>query len=215
MIVVTGTGTGVGKTHLACALVVASGRARPTAGYKPIETGVLPHTQGEDSARLDAVATFHVKHIPRWTFVQPLTPSRAARSEGADIPLRSVIDAIRDAANASPALVVELPGGVFSPLTERETAADMLAALHPPWVLVAQNRLGALHDVLACIHDRPTLPPPVALLLARGADEAAATNADELRRWTSVPVYDVPDGDVLSLAEHPALRSLAELALNR
>jgi dethiobiotin synthetase len=214
VILVSGTGTGVGKTHLACALTVASSRRRPTAAYKPVETGVPRGQVGEDSARLDASATFHVKHLPRWTFVQPLTPARAARLEGVELPLQRIVEAVRVAAQDTPGLVVELPGGLFSPLTDRETAADLLAALRPRWVLVAHNRLGALHDVLACVHDRPATPAPAAILLVRGVDGAAGSNAEELRRWTSVPVHEVPEGSVGVLADVEALRELAELAVN-
>ena len=207
MIVITGTGTGIGKTHLACALALAWSAEGPTATYKPVETGVPEGARGEDAERLDAAATFHVKHAPRWTFVQPLTPARAARLEGRPIDLEVVVRAIREVDAQSPRLVVELPGGLFSPLADGATAADVVRALGAPWVLVAPNRLGVLHDVLACTHGRPS---PTAILLSRPEGEAAASNAEELRRWTPVPVHALPDAPVQELARHPELRAVIQ-----
>lgn len=208
MIVVGGTGTGIGKTHLACALALAWGEVGPTATYKPVETGVPEGARGEDAERLDEVATFHVKHARRWTFVQPLTPARASRLEGRPLDLAEIVAAIRAVDAEAPRTVVELPGGLFSPLTARATAADVIRALDTPWVLVAPNRLGVLHDVLACIEGRTSLPLPIAILLSRPEGAAAESNAEELRRWTPVPVHSLPDAPVQVLARSAELRGL-------
>jgi dethiobiotin synthetase len=67
-LVVVGTGTGVGKTHVACALVAAWGETTRVVGLKPIETGILASPGGRileesDQARLsEAARLFHVKH---------------------------------------------------------------------------------------------------------------------------------------------------------
>jgi dethiobiotin synthetase len=43
-VVLVGTGTGIGKTHVACALLARWRATRTVAGLKPIETGVSPAT---------------------------------------------------------------------------------------------------------------------------------------------------------------------------
>jgi dethiobiotin synthetase len=71
-VVLVGTGTGVGKTHVACALLAAWSTRVRVAGLKPVETGVPSATrerrrpERSDQERLVAAAeTFHVKRLGR------------------------------------------------------------------------------------------------------------------------------------------------------
>ena len=82
-IVLIGTGTSVGKTHVAERLLRAFGaEGRKAYGYKPIESGVDGSTDS-DSERLARASTFHVKHEPaRTVFRAPVSPHLAARAEG-------------------------------------------------------------------------------------------------------------------------------------
>ena len=79
-IVVLGTGTGVGKTHVSAALVGAAARARlRVAGLKPVETGVGVDAEGTDAAVLSrAAGVFHVKHS-LYGLPDPVSPHLAAR----------------------------------------------------------------------------------------------------------------------------------------
>jgi dethiobiotin synthetase len=80
-VALVGTGTGIGKTHVACALVGYWSAARRVVGLKPIETGVRPassdpvarrrrdangaRTALSDQEQLaEAAQMFHVKHSP-------------------------------------------------------------------------------------------------------------------------------------------------------
>jgi dethiobiotin synthetase len=60
LVVVTGTGTSIGKTHFAEALILAWRRTARVLGLKPIESGVVPGAL-TDVERLQAVSSFHVK----------------------------------------------------------------------------------------------------------------------------------------------------------
>ena len=83
LIVVTGTGTGIGKTHIAEAILRAWARHRPGArliGLKPIESGVSVGAV-TDSGRLAAASTFHVKQSG-YALSAPLSPHLAARQRG-------------------------------------------------------------------------------------------------------------------------------------
>jgi dethiobiotin synthetase len=71
-VVLVGTGTGVGKTHVACALLAAWSTRTRVVGLKPVETGVASVARGRrgrelsDQERLVAAAeTFHVKRLSR------------------------------------------------------------------------------------------------------------------------------------------------------
>jgi dethiobiotin synthetase len=135
-------------------------------------------------------ASFHVKHPaahPLYALAAPVTPARAARVEGVRVDLDAVQAwveaAVRDGA-ATPALVVETAGGVFSPLAGRETNFELARRLEPAcWVLVAADRLGVLHEVGATVRAMRALgraPDWVVLSSPAAPDESTGTNAEEL-----------------------------------
>ncbi|MGZ3416268.1 MAG: dethiobiotin synthase [Polyangiales bacterium] len=181
IIAVSGTGTGVGKTTTAVALVRALRAAGKNVGaWKPIETGGI-----EDGERLgaaagsDAVASIRLR--------DPVAPSVAARREGRRI---SVADlASEGRRRAGDPLVIETAGGLFSPLNEEETNAELVLALAPDvHLLVAPNRLGVLHEVEACRRACRSmgLRLDLVVLTGRGADESVGTNAEEIGRTLPV-----------------------------
>jgi dethiobiotin synthetase len=182
-LVVIGTGTGIGKTHACLALVSAVAIAGiSVAGLKPIESGVSPSAPSDASA-LAAASTFHVKQ-PLYAFADPVSPHLAARRAGVSVDLARVRDWV-DAHLAS-VVVVETAGALLSPLGPRITNLDLAQALWPDHLLlVAPDRLGVLHDVMATLHALRTLgarlPEPLVLLQPPvEADASTGTNGDEL-----------------------------------
>ena len=88
-IVVVGTGTEVGKTHVACALLHALGARKEEAiGLKPVETGV-------DGSRGDAWRLGSVAGMPavtqRYAFGEPVSPHLAARRAGTEIAIEEIV----------------------------------------------------------------------------------------------------------------------------
>lgn len=212
LVVVTGTGTEIGKTHVATALLRAWGRHVQVAGLKPIETGVAPGSEGEDARRLREASTFHVKPWPTapYTFRDPVSPHLAARTEARTIErevVRGYCEAMRDRAGG---VLVELPGGLFSPVSEAIRNIDIAKALAPDRVyLVAADRLGVLHDLAATtiaasaeglsiagvIFSAPAVP-----------DASSGTNAAEARFATSAPILGgLPRATSEELARHPTI----------
>jgi dethiobiotin synthetase len=191
--VVVGTGTEIGKTHTAVTLVKALGQLGPVAGLKPVESGVTPGSLGgSDAARLARAGTFHVKHAPPYALATPLSPHLAARLEGRTIQLPPILTWVDGAADDAPPatrawLVIETAGALLSPLAPGLTNLDLARELRPETLLlVAQDRLGVLHDVsaarLALRTLAPDLPPPVVVLQPPAvADSSTGTNAEELR----------------------------------
>ncbi|WP_394844599.1 dethiobiotin synthase [Pendulispora brunnea] len=141
-IVITGTGTGIGKTHFACAVArAAAAQKLRVAAFKPVETGG-DSAGGEytDSAQLAAVSSFHVKRWldPVYTFREPISPHLAARRAGISLELQPILDAIRLFDDLDLHLVLlELAGGLFSPLNRKESNADLALALHQAGVASA------------------------------------------------------------------------------
>ena len=212
-VVVTGTGTGIGKTHLAEALLrrLARDGMERVAGIKPVESGVGEGVS--DAARLAASSTFHVKH-EGIALRAPISPHLAARLEGIHLDPVAIAGTIAEAATAVDLLLVELPGGLFTPLAESALNADLAARLAPAYVLlVAPDRLGVLHECLSTLRAavaQGLAVSGVALVAPETADPSTGTNAGELARYTPVPVLPtVARGAVDALAASHALGVIA------
>lgn len=215
LVVITGTGTEIGKTHVACAMLRAWERHRgPGArigGLKPVESGVLPNTDGADAAALAGATMFHVKHSPPpYALREPVSPHLAARAEGRSIELPVISSWVAGARAATDGLVIELPGGLFSPLARDVTNAELVAALDPDHVVVvAPDRLGVLHDIAAV--DRAARSTGVrldGLILSTPSQPDASTgrNAAELSMVTSLRLWAaVPRAPVAEVASRPDL----------
>ena len=206
-IVITGTGTNIGKTHVTCALARALGQAKArVAAFKPIESGVEPgNSASTDAAALAAASSPELRRwlSPVYTFREPLSPHLAARYANITLSLEPVLDALRLFEENPPDwLLVELAGGLFSPLNDRESNADLILRLQaeraastpqdPPIVLLlAPDRLGVLHDVAATTRAAAAAGVPlhgVILIAPEFPDASTGTNANELRHVTSVPL---------------------------
>lgn len=166
IIYVVGTGTDIGKTHVAAALA----RASKMPAWKPVVSGGL-----EDVERLGA-------EPPLFSLRDPISPHLAARREGVTLSARAIA-----LATAEESMIVESAGGLYSPLSDAETNADVALAYGPRAlvVLVAPDRLGVLHDVGACVRaaevDGITFAA-VALSAPAHPDASTGTNAAEIER---------------------------------
>lgn len=183
-VVIVGTGTGIGKTHLGVALVgAAARRGWSVCGLKPVESGVPAGGVGEDAAALEAVSTFHVKLPPPYAFPDPVSPHLAARRAGVAIDLARIRGWVTE--HTAPWVFVETAGALLSPLAKGITNLDLAAALTPDrWILVGVDRLGTLHEVTACrlALERTGHKPPLVVLQAPSSPDASTgTNTEELR----------------------------------
>ncbi len=189
-IVVVGTGTGVGKTHIAAALTRELGRRRPgVAAGKPIESGV---TNVDDSdAAILCRAAGRAFVAPLHSFAKPVSPHRAARKQGTLIELEPLVKWV-DGLDGDP-VVIETAGGLFSPLSYDCTNLELVLALAPAAiVLVGGDRLGALHDVRGCLRGLGALASRTVVVLSAPVevDASSGTNCSELigLGWTDLAV---------------------------
>lgn len=209
LLVIAGTGTGIGKTHVSCALLrawTASGAS--VSGYKPIESGV--DGQGPtDQDLLDAAGTFHVKH-PRLELRGAVSPHLAARDQGLALDWRPCVQHALGLRGACAGVLVELAGGLFTPLTDTSRNADLAVALHPTaLILVAMDRLGVLHDVDVCLRAAPDLRiRAIALSAPPIPDASTGRNAEELTRLLGRPVVSFPRADPAAPASIVAAQQL-------
>ncbi len=197
VLVVTGTGTGVGKTVVTAAVAaLAAGRV---AVLKPAQTGIAPAEPGDlaDVARLvPGVTTRELGRYP-----DPLAPATAARRAGlAPVTPAAAATAARELARDHDLVLVEGAGGLLVRFDDDGgTLADVAADLGAPVLVVAAAGLGTLNHTALTVE----------ALAARGLtcagvvvgawpaepDLAARCNLADLPTVTGVPLLGaVADG---------------------
>jgi dethiobiotin synthetase len=146
VLVVTGTGTEVGKTVVTAAIAAAALAAgHRVAVLKAAQTGVPEGEPGDaaEVARLaGAVTTAELARFP-----EPLAPGTAARRAGmAQVRPFEIAEAAAKLAAGHDLVLVEGAGGLLVRYDdEGGTLADAAAALHAPTVIVASAGLGTLN----------------------------------------------------------------------
>ncbi|MDF3291824.1 dethiobiotin synthase [Streptomyces silvisoli] len=200
VIVVTGTGTEIGKTVVTAAVAAtAVALGRTVAVLKPAQTGVAAHEAGDvaEVARLAGeVTTAELARYP-----EPLAPGTAARRAGLPtVDPEQIADAARKLAIDHDLVLVEGAGGLLVRFDDQGTtlahAAELLGA---GVLLVAAAGLGTLntteltarelrHRGLDCLG-------VVVGSWPREPDLAARCNLADLPRVADVPLLGaVPQG---------------------
>jgi dethiobiotin synthetase len=157
---IAGTGTEVGKTYVAAALVRGLRlRGHRVDALKPVASGFDPaHPEASDAGALlaalgEPITAQSVQRISPWRFTAPLSPPLAARREGRRLDADEVFALCRGRIReAGPALVVvEAAGGLMSPVDDSRTMLDLAVALEGPVLLVAGSYLGTISHVLTAV----------------------------------------------------------------
>ena len=146
VLVVTGTGTGVGKTVVTAALAaLARDRGARVAVVKPCQTGVGPDEPGdlEEVRRLALVDDLH-EHA---RFRDPLAPAAAARVRHQEpLDVAASIDSVRALAAERDLVIVEGAGGLLVRYdADGATIADWARALDADVLVVVHPTLGTLN----------------------------------------------------------------------
>jgi dethiobiotin synthetase len=151
---VSGTDTGIGKTHASCALLLAlRAQGRRAVGMKPVASGcrVTPEGLRNDDAEalIDAsgVAMSYADCNP-FALEDAIAPHIAARERGIEIVLPPIRAAYARLAHATDHVVVEGVGGWMAPLSDTLMQADLVRALGLPVIIVVGMRLGCLNHAL-------------------------------------------------------------------
>ncbi|WP_406289672.1 dethiobiotin synthase [Streptomyces sp. NBC_00209] len=146
VLVVTGTGTEIGKTIVTAAVAAAAAHRR-VAVLKPAQTGLEPGEPG-DVAEVARLAGAHVTAVELARFPEPLAPATAARRAGMD-PVRpyEVAEAAEKLAADHDLVLVEGAGGLLVRFDdEGATLADAARLLAAPVLLVTPAGLGTLNS---------------------------------------------------------------------
>lgn len=199
---VTGTDTGVGKTHVTCALLHATRRqGRVAVGMKPIAAGVENDGRNSDVAHLLAASSI----APPLDWVNPflydpfIAPHIAARAAGRPIEIPVIQRAFERLQALAEVVWVEGVGGFLVPLDEERDTADLACVLALPVILVVGMRLGCLNHALLTAEAIARRGLTLVGWAANRIDPAMAcfeANLDALRARLEAPLVGViPHGD--------------------
>lgn len=197
---ITGTDTGVGKTHVAAALVRhLTGRGMRVGVYKPAASGcrrVAGRWQSDDAVQLWEAAGRHgtLDAVCPQCFGAPLAPHVAAAAEGRVLDAALLRSGLAEWRERSDFVVVEGAGGLLSPLGD-ELVADLVHDLGYPLLVVAANRIGVVNQTLQTLLAAATYRGgwPVTGVVLNGvvppeSDPSTALNRRELELRCSVPI---------------------------
>ena len=165
--VVAGTDTGVGKTVFAAALAGALGAAY----WKPVQAGLDGETDSSTVVRLSGLPPESI--LPEaFRLRTAASPHHAASLDGLAID-PDILDPPREPRP----IVIEMAGGVMTPLTLQTTNADLLARWRLPVIVVASTRLGTINHSLLTLEALCRRGAPVLGVAFIGEEDAPAQSA--------------------------------------
>ncbi|PBS14094.1 dethiobiotin synthase [Lysobacteraceae bacterium NML93-0792] len=149
-LLVTGTDTGIGKTHASVALLHAlRARGHRAIGMKPIASGcerIDGRWRNEDALALQAASDPRPAYddVNPVALPEPTAPTLAARAAGVTVEIAALHAAHGRLAAAADIVLVEGAGGWEAPLAEGLEHRDLARYLGGAVLLVVGMRLGCL-----------------------------------------------------------------------
>ena len=205
---VTGTDTGVGKTHVASLIARQLSSTGVRVGvYKPVCSGAILDANGrvrwDDIDRLREAVRGHWSDsdlsddaICPQRFLAPLAPPLAARAEGRLVDVGQLRRGADWWTGRAEILIVEGAGGLLSPVSATDTVADVARDIGYPLIVVARCGLGTINHSLLTVdaaRQRGLCVVGIVLNQARADDDLTlwADNAAEIEARRGVPVFGV------------------------
>ena len=205
---VTGTDTGVGKTHVASLIARQLGSTGVRVGvYKPVCSGAIVDANGR--ARWDDIDRLRAAVRDNWSdsdltddaicpqrFLAPLAPPLAARAEGRVVDVGQLRRGADGWTGRAEVLIVEGAGGLLSPVSEAESVADLARDIGYPLIVVARCGLGTINHSLLTIEvarQRGLCVAGIVLNQSHTDDDLTlwTDNAAEIEARCGVPVFGV------------------------
>jgi dethiobiotin synthetase len=186
VLVVSGTGTDVGKTVVTAAVAaLAASRGLRVAVVKPVQTGEPPGAAGEPPGAVGDLAT--VRRLSGVTachelarFPDPLSPEAAARAAGLP-PLDLAAAAVTVKQIEADLILIEGAGGLLVRYDAAGTTiADLAAMLSAPVLVVTTPGLGTLNHTALTLEalGRRSLVPAGVVIGAWPADPGLAERSN-------------------------------------
>jgi len=151
---ITGTDTGVGKTHVARLLLQqAAAQGISCVGFKPVAAGGRQTADGfrnEDALELQAAANVRAPYelINPYLLREAVAPHIGAAVEGVKLQAGRIFAAHADLAAQAELVIVEGAGGWQVPLNDKLNLGELVGMARWPVILVVGMRLGCLNHAL-------------------------------------------------------------------
>ncbi|MEX2516429.1 MAG: dethiobiotin synthase [Gammaproteobacteria bacterium] len=216
-IFITGTDTGIGKTRVACGLLLAlRQRGQQVAGMKPVASGCEQASTGAwhnaDALALQAAAGGRHDYatVNPYAFAAAIAPHIAANHAGVRIDPALIRQKYQDLQNDSEVVVVEGVGGWRVPLTAGFDTRDLVRLLDLPVILVVGLRLGCISHARLTTEALLMDKQPILGWVANGCDPdypVVAETLEYLQQDLPIPLLAA-----VGYAEAPASPAWTRLA---
>jgi len=194
---VVGTDTGVGKTLIASALVLALKEKGVDVGVmKPLESGAVRFEGAlipRDAYQLKEVAGVDdpLERVNPYCFEAPVAPAEAARRERGEIDLKRIEEAFWAMASRHEVMIVEGVGGLLVPVARGVLLPQLIGTMGLPILLVGRAGLGTInHTLLSLYYCKKEGLKVMGYLLNKTSPEVDPSEEDN-PRWIS-SFTDVP-----------------------
>jgi dethiobiotin synthetase len=201
-LLVTGTGTEVGKSVVAAAIARSwAAEGRRVAVFKPAVTGLQePGEADHELLRRASGSTQADEQIAPYRYGPPASPHLAAELAGERIEPGRLLEAAREAEASADALLCEGVGGLMVPLTPDYLVRDLACELGLPLVIAASPGLGTINHTLLTLDAARAAGLKIAAVVLTpwrgGGDPIQRSNRETLESLGGVPVAVLPRLDL-------------------
>ncbi|MCX7856588.1 MAG: dethiobiotin synthase [Deltaproteobacteria bacterium] len=216
-IFVTGTGTGVGKTVVACALSAyfSIRRGLNVGVMKPVETGWDPDFSDGLMLKKASGSEDVIDDIVPYRFRLPAAPEVAATYELREIDLGILTNVYQKLLSRHDLLIVEGAGGILVPIKDGFFFSDLARIWNMYTLVISENKLGTInHTLLTCHYLLSQNIKVLGVILnnkEQNPDPSSESNPSILKKYLPVPLLGVFPS-VRLFYEDPSFReSLAEV----
>lgn len=197
----TGSDTGVGKTHTAaCLLRLARASGARCAGMKPICCGDRYDAELLLAASSDGLTIDELN--PVWLRT-PAAPLTAATREGVALQPERLLAQFSRLQQRFEFVVVEGVGGWMVPIHRDYFISDLAVAMKLPILIVVANRLGCLNHAMLTLQNveaRGLVCAGIVLnSIGASSDIAIETNRETLTAMTDTPILPGLSGGMTEL----------------
>jgi dethiobiotin synthetase len=199
---VTGTDTGVGKTIITAALILAVSRLGfKTGGMKPVETGCLQEGNAlvpSDGMFIKTVARMeeNIDLVSPCRFLNPLAPLAASEREGVSVDLEKIRKAYDTLSEKYDAIIIEGIGGLLVPITRDYFVSNLARELGFPIIVVSKPGLGTINHTMLTVNYAVKEGIIVAGIIINynhppDGTLADSTNPDIIKKISPVPLIGI------------------------
>jgi dethiobiotin synthetase len=200
-VLVTGTGSGVGKTWVTRGLArTLQQRGLRVLAVKPVEVGCdLRGQEGEDGAVLARTTGQAAPRSALVRFGPPLAPALAAGMEAEPVDFDALLLQLEPLRAEADLVLLEGTGGLLTPITWEWNMADVARSLGAAALVVGADRRGTINHTLLTLSalELAGLPCLGVVLTTPGKPDASTgTNAAAIARLSGIDrVVALPSTD--------------------